>query len=74
MGVVRRRWKVLEALRGNHIFGCGIAECCPDPVECREDLSAVVHALGRGPARELRARIGRLDDLYGFTDDVFPPM
>ncbi|MDA2804087.1 hypothetical protein [Nocardiopsis suaedae] len=67
-------WTVLDALRGHTVIGCGVRGCCIDPVGDRELLSVVVHALRRPQAHELRARIKRLDDLYGFTDDVFPSM
>ncbi|MDA2814290.1 hypothetical protein O4J56_26815 [Nocardiopsis sp. RSe5-2] len=66
-------WTMLEALRGEAVIGCGIPECCPTPVEDREPLSVVLHALRRPQARDLRARVGQADALHGFPDHGFPP-
>jgi hypothetical protein len=45
-------------------YGCGIPECCPDPVELREKLEMVAHALPRRDARVFRRQLAELDELY----------
>ena len=44
--------------------GCGLLQCCPDPVELRAMLEAIVHALPSKDARLLRARLAELDALW----------
>jgi hypothetical protein len=41
--------------------GCGIFECCPDPVEVRYILDTACHVLPRRDARALRQRLADLD-------------
>jgi len=45
-------------------FGCGVPECCPDPVEVRGTLHAVAHALPPKDARIFRAWVAELDELW----------
>jgi hypothetical protein len=44
--------------------GCGLLQCCPDPVELRAMLEAIAHALPAKDARLLRARLAELDALW----------
>ncbi|MBB1256635.1 hypothetical protein H3146_25280 [Streptomyces sp. OF3] len=44
--------------------GCGVPECCADPLAERELLEAVLVALSRSAARELRAIVEELDARY----------
>ncbi|WP_433370461.1 hypothetical protein [Streptosporangium sp. CA-115845] len=43
---------------------CGEMLCCPDPVELRTILDAVVHVLPKKDAYVLRKRLGDFDDLW----------
>lgn len=69
----RSPWTVLEVLRGDTVVGCGIRGCCPTPVDDRELLWALVCALRRPQARELRARIRRMEDLHGLPEYELSP-
>jgi hypothetical protein len=45
-------------------YGCGVPECCPDPVALRSILEAAAHGLPPKDARVLRRRIAVLDELW----------
>ncbi|XKK39909.1 hypothetical protein HFP72_03535 [Nocardiopsis sp. ARC36] len=40
-------------------------ECCGSPMMAKEFLDLLAHAMRNRPARELRARLRRLDELHG---------
>jgi hypothetical protein len=42
-------------------YGYGILMCCPDPIELRAMLEAIVSALPSKDARRLRAHLAHLD-------------
>jgi len=44
--------------------GCGVWECCGDPHEARVMLEAVAYRMSSRRAREFRALLRGLDDLY----------
>ena len=45
-------------------YGCGVPECCPDPVELRALLETVAHALPPKDPRRFRKRLTQLDDAW----------
>jgi hypothetical protein len=45
-------------------YGCGVAECCPDPVELREWLGTVAHHLRARDRRSFQTRLDDLDALW----------
>jgi hypothetical protein len=47
-----------------HDDGCGVWECCGNPLEAREFLEAVILGMSRRRARELRHLVDELDDMY----------
>ncbi|WP_226961940.1 MULTISPECIES: hypothetical protein [Streptomyces] len=65
-----RRWRTFVREPGHRLWdertngGCLIWACCGDPFEAREFLESVMRALSRRSARELRALVEPLDDLY----------
>lgn len=45
-------------------YGCGVPECCPDPVDLREWLEIVVHHLPRRDRRRFQELIDEIDALW----------
>lgn len=63
------RWRHFVHQPGRRLWdrrqdGCGVWACCGDPWSAREYLGAVMSAMSRRRARELRALVRELDEHF----------
>lgn len=60
-----RRWlKDPQHRLWDNKYGCGVPECCPDPVDLRQWLEVVVRHLPRDDRRKLQALLDEIDELW----------
>ncbi|MEU1312444.1 hypothetical protein ABZ419_26630 [Streptomyces cinnamoneus] len=72
-----RLWKdhvrlPLRDLAHHYEHGCLYGDCCGDPLEARVLLDKIMQALSRRGARELRAALHRLDELWHRRSPLSP--